>query len=242
MHLMAEAVRGTATRPRSRSAEADRGGGLRQKSIVLAMLVAVAVVDQAIKWWAWRHAPTAMINYGGGPLVPSSIDGWYGDPVTGALLDLFGCGLLSLAVALLIWRRRPAVLLVAGALMLGGWISNLLDRLGMHFWTAPGSVRGAIDFIRLGGLTYNVADMFILGGTLLFVLALTVGYKRRWATEAAPAAGSLSPATRHRLRRSTRMLALAGAVGLITIAGIGATNDGGVTAPTTSAGSYSQSG
>jgi len=37
---------------------------------------------------------------------------------------------------------------VPGALVIGGWSSNLLDRLGMHYWTAPGSVRGAVDFIE----------------------------------------------------------------------------------------------
>jgi hypothetical protein len=44
----------------------------------------------------------------------------------------------------------------------------------MHSWTAPGSVRGAVDFIPLGGSYYNVADFFIVGSTGLFVLS--VGY------------------------------------------------------------------
>jgi lipoprotein signal peptidase len=56
--------------------------------------------------------------------------------------------------------------------MLGGWGSNLLDRLGMHYWTAPGSVRGVVDFIRITGASYNVADLFIIGATPLFLLAV----------------------------------------------------------------------
>jgi hypothetical protein len=56
--------------------------------------------------------------------------------------------------------------------MLGGWSSNLLDRLGMHYLTAPGSVRGAVDFLHLGGAYYNLADLFIIAATPLFLLAV----------------------------------------------------------------------
>jgi hypothetical protein len=56
--------------------------------------------------------------------------------------------------------------------MMGGWGSNLLDRLGMHHLTAPGSVRGVIDFITIGDECYNVADFVIGAATVLFLLAL----------------------------------------------------------------------
>src|SRR5690242_8150318 len=56
--------------------------------------------------------------------------------------------------------------------MLGGWGSDLLDRLGMHYWTASGSVRGVVDFIRAGEARYNVADLFIVGATPLLLLAV----------------------------------------------------------------------
>ena len=55
--------------------------------------------------------------------------------------------------------------------MTGGWVSNLLDRLGIHHWTAPGSVRGVVDFMHIGAHYYNVADFFIIGCTPLFLLA-----------------------------------------------------------------------
>jgi lipoprotein signal peptidase len=138
---------------------------IRQRLMVLTLLAAVVVLDQATKWWAWRHVTGAEINSGGDLLVGHTVGGWYKDPVTGALLDLVDFGLLSIAVFILVRRRRPAAVVVSGALMLGGWGSNLLDRLGMHYWTAPGSVRGVVDFIYVGGAHYNVADFFIIGAT-----------------------------------------------------------------------------
>ena len=59
-------------------------------------------------------------------------------PVTGALLDLLDFGLLSIAVAALARCRAPIAVVVPGALMTGGWGSNLLDRLGSHYLDRPG--------------------------------------------------------------------------------------------------------
>jgi hypothetical protein len=70
--------------------------------------------------------------------------------------------------------------------MVGGWASNLLDRLGMHYWTAPGSVRGAVDFMSVGGRSWNLADFFIIGATPLFLLA-TAQLARRAAGRPPPA-------------------------------------------------------
>ena len=133
----------------------------RQWLLVLAPLAAVIVVDQAAKWWAWRHVPGAHINPGGDYLTGPTVGRWYAQRVPGALLDLLDVGLVSLAVAILARWRRPAGATVCGSLMLGGWGSNLLDRLGTHYWTAPGSIRGAVDFISVGGHCYNLADFFI---------------------------------------------------------------------------------
>ena len=201
--------------------------------IVVTLLAGVVVLDQAVKWWAWRHTQTVVINRGGNPLVPSTVDHAYADPVIGALLDLMGVGLLTFAVSTLVLRRRSSMILVPGAVMLGGWTSNLLDRLGMHYWTAPGSIRGAVDFIHVGLIKFNVADVFIALGTPLFVLAVSASYLGSWATMG-PAAAS-SPTARTARRTWTRAIALAGGVGLVAAVGIGASNYGGVTAPSTSA-------
>ena len=144
--------------------------GSGQRWIVLALLAAVALLDQTTKWWAWRHISGATVNPGGDFLVGPVVGSWYADPATGAFLDLFGVGFLSVAVFVLVRRRRPAAVLVPAALMIGGWGSNLLDRLGMHSGTAPGSARGAVDFIPLDQLSYNLADVAISAATLLYVL------------------------------------------------------------------------
>jgi lipoprotein signal peptidase len=231
----------TAATPTSGGSEPKRNDKLRQRSIVLALLAAVIVLDQAIKWWAWRHASAATINDGGDALVGTTVGGWYADPVAGALFDLVDVGLLGIAVAVLVRRRRPAMVLTTGALMIGGWGSNLLDRLGMHYLTAPGSVRGAVDFIQLGKATYNVADFFIIGATPLFLLAVGASYLGRWAAKTPATTGSVTPTTHHQPRKRTRMSVLAGAVGLVVVVGIGAANFGGVTTPTTSTSVSAQS-
>jgi hypothetical protein len=106
-------------------------------------VAAVVVLDQAAKWWAWRHAPRAIVNTGGTWFVGRPLDAWLSGPVSGPLLDLLDVGLLILAGSLLIHRPRGRLCLVSGALVIGGCGSNLLDRLGMHDVTAPGSARGA---------------------------------------------------------------------------------------------------
>jgi len=201
-----------------------RKGGLVHRLAVFALLAVVIVVDQLGKWWAWRHAPLAKINYGGNIFVGDTISQWYADPATGALLDLMDFGLLSTAAFVLIRHRPPAVVLVPGGLMVGGWISNLFDRLGLHYVTAPGSVRGAVDFLPLGQIRYNLADVFIVCGTLLFVIAVagsTLSKNRR---------PSRPSPTRQR-RRQTWLSGVASAMCLVVVVGFGAVNYGGVTTP-----------
>jgi lipoprotein signal peptidase len=208
------------------SARLTRKGGSRHRPTVVALLAVVIMVDQLVKWWAWRHAPLVTINYGGNIFVGDTISQWYADPTTGALLDLMDFGLLSAAAIVLVRRRPPALVLVPGGVMVGGWISNLLDRLGLHYVTAPGSIRGAVDFIPLGPIRYNLADVFIVCGTLVFILAVTVS---TWSTNRSPTASRLPP-PRHR-RRRTWLSGVASAACLVVVVGFGAVTYGGVTTP-----------
>ena len=173
---------------------------------MLCLIAAVAVLDQAAKWWAWRQVPWTKINSGGDILVGTTVGGWYASPVTGALLDLLDFGLLSIAVSALARWRALAAVRVPGALMIGGWGSNLLDRLGIHYWTAPGSVRGVVDFIHLGSHYYNVADFFIIGCTPLFLLAAAchavLAARRPAAARSAPAPARSWVRLRARMRDS----------------------------------------
>jgi lipoprotein signal peptidase len=216
-------------------AGAQRPGGARphvtpprkrfsQRLIVLTLLAAVIMVDQAVKWWAWRHAAGPYINPGGDFLTGPVISRWYAGPLTGALLDLVDVGLVGTAVAVLARRRRPAAVTICGSLMVGGWASNLLDRLGMHYWTAPGSIRGAVDFIGVGNQCWNLADFFIVGATPLFLLA-TARLARRAARR--PAA---SPAAHNSPRARKPAVAAAGAALVMTVA-LGATHHGSLTKP-----------
>jgi lipoprotein signal peptidase len=210
--------------------QVERRDKLGQRLMVLTVLAAVIMVDQAIKWLAWRHVSGAEINPGGDVLTGRTVGGWYADPVTGPLLDLLDFGLLSIAVSILVRRRRAAAVVVSGALILGGWGSNLLDRLGMHYWTAPGSVRGVVDFIPIGGARFNVADLFIIAATPLFLLA--AGYLG-WRAANRPTAVR---AARNRLRARASMLAPAGAGPIAVAVTHDASHYGGVsTAPRTSA-------
>ena len=149
---------------------------------VAVLLVAVVVLDQVTKWWAWRPAPVAHINHGGSPFVGEMIGSWFADPVTGAFLDLMDFTLLTMALVMLSRRAQPAIIWFSSALMIAGWSSNLLDRLGLHHFTAPGSYRGAVDFIHIGPYYFNVADVFIVGATLAFLVAAAhLGVSRSWS-------------------------------------------------------------
>jgi lipoprotein signal peptidase len=213
----------------SATARGERGQGL----LVLTLLTAIIVADQAVKWWAWRHVSGAKINAGGDVLVGHAVGEWYDNSVTGALLDLLDFVLLSLAVSMLLRRRRPVAVAVSATLVLAGWASNLLDRLGMHYWTAPGSVRGVVDFIDVGGARYNIADLFIVAGTPLFLLVLLVAGCLRGRAKSRPAAiRAMTPAARGRPRARASMPALAGLSLIVVAVAFGAANYGGMkTAP-----------
>ena len=173
--------------PAVSSLEAEALNERGRRPIVLALLATVVLLDQATKWWAWRHMSGALINSGGAPLVGPVVGGWYTDAVTGRLLDLLGAGFLSTAVLLLIRRRRSLAVVASAALMIGGWGSNLLDRLGVHSWTAPGSSRGAVDFLPIGHYRLNLADVVIFGATGMFLLS--AGLVRRIAIRRSVVAG-----------------------------------------------------
>jgi lipoprotein signal peptidase len=206
----------------ARKAIARKRDVLRSPAIVL--LVAVIAVDQAVKWWAWRHTDTACINFGGDIFVNATISRWYANPVSGAVLDLLGFGFLLAATAFLVHRRRPVVVLVLGALTIGGWASNLGDRLGLHYWTAPGSVRGAVDFIPFGDIYFNVADVFIMVGTLPLAVALCATSRSATTVSAAP--------RRYRPRRARGWLpGIATVTCLVAVVTVGAANYGGITVP-----------
>jgi lipoprotein signal peptidase len=227
-------ARGFARVPPAEGVDAMPVSERRQRLTALGLLATVVVLDQTTKWWAWRHASRTFINAGGTWLIGRPVDGWFAGPVSGPLLDLLDLGLLSLAGVVLVRRRRRARALVTGALMIGGWGSNLLDRLGMHFVTAPGSIRGAVDFIPLGPPLWNVADFVVIGATALFLVAVCVRGARDGG---AGAAGRPTRPVARPPRWDPRRARIAGvgsvaavaAVASSVPAAIGAGDDAGVT-------------
>jgi lipoprotein signal peptidase len=223
-----------ATRPRSSLTYQRRSGTdsiVGQRLLLLVALAGIALLDQGFKWWSWRNVSGVCINHAGDVLTPATVNSLYSGRLTGALLDLVDSGLLIVAVVLLLRRRRSTPVLISGSSMIGGWSSNLLDRLVMHYWTAPGSVRGVVDFIPIGPHYYNVADMFIVTGTPLFMLATGGRVLRRLVTNRPTVTLDTKVTTRRPRRARTATLAVV-AQGLVTaVVGVGVANFGGVTAP-----------
>jgi lipoprotein signal peptidase len=187
----------------------------------------VVLADQTTKWWAWREAGRVFINFGGDFLVGPTVDGWYANPVTGAVLDFLGAGVLAVAVLTQLRRSHPVVLRASAALAIGGWLSNLLDRLGMHRLTAPGSVRGAIDFVPIGSYCFNIADFFIAGATAVFLVV----HGHRLATTRRPPTTANVDRDRPRLRAPACIAAATGTAALLTAVTLGAVHHGGMTTP-----------
>jgi len=160
--VSASATRRPAALPRAKRAS--------QAGTLLGVIVTVACIDQLSKAWAWRTISTVHVNSGADMLVSATVGDWYRDSTMGALLDGLSVLALILSGLLLIRRRRSMVTLLGGALILAGNTSNLADRLGMHRLTAPGSPRGAIDFLQWQGRTWNLADLAIVSGTAMLVV------------------------------------------------------------------------
>src|SRR4051794_1339943 len=191
--------------------------------IALAVAAVVVAVDQGTKWGAGGHVPDVLVNTGGDPLVGRAVGRLFVDRAPGALFDLMDALLLTIAMYALVRRRPPLAILVAGAVAVSGWASNVLDRLGLHFVTAPGSARGAVDFIHIGRYFYNVADLTIIAGTSSFALLILIEYLRH--------AGALREAVRGPLPRRKLLVLAAAAIALIATVTFGAAHDGGTSTP-----------
>jgi lipoprotein signal peptidase len=140
----------------------------------------VVVTDQVTKWLAWRHLDGTLVNEGGYILLGSARS-WFAEPGPGAAANVVGLGLVAAGLAVLLRCPRRREVLMAGAFVAAGWASNLLDRFGLHRWSAPGSARGVVDFVPSGGVSRcNVADLWIAVGVLMFIVALVRRRRAQW--------------------------------------------------------------
>ncbi len=97
-----------------------------------------------------------------------------GHPVLVSVLSLIAVAL----IARYAWVVRTPSYAVAVALLLGGGVGNLLERL----LRAPGPLRGGvIDWVKptLSSGSLNLADLSINAGVLTMLIALTLEYYRR---------------------------------------------------------------
>jgi len=181
-----------------------RSAGRRQALWVLGVLTVVILTDQLTKAWAWRHLPEAVLNTGATWFLGHTISSWYRTDPSGGLLDLASTQILAFCLFTLLRRPRPLPVLLAAALTIAGWASNLGDRLGLHLLTAPGMPRGAVDFAPLGHCVFNIADACIATGTLLLGATL---YRQHQGHSAAPTAATASRTQPWRQARRWALLA-----------------------------------
>jgi len=143
----------------------------RQAAALAGVFAVVVASDQAAKYVAWRRN-AALINEGGFIALRRDMRAWFAAPTAGAVADVVGALLVALGVAVVLHRRRRPSVLLGSGLLAAGWTSNLLDRFGLHDWTAPGSVRGVVDFIPSGGGSRsNLADVWIVTGLVVLTVA-----------------------------------------------------------------------
>ncbi len=160
-----------------------------RKSGYLLVSLAVLVADQWSKWWVERTLAPQSVR----PLIEGVLNLTHVRN-TGVAFGLFAgdgaglgppllsaLGLAALVVVGVYFRRTPAgdrLLLTALALILGGAVGNLLDRL------ASGAVTDFIDFF-IGSYhwhTFNLADSAITVGIGL----MAVDFLRRPQPDEAP--------------------------------------------------------
>ncbi len=147
------------------------------KRLFLLLSLAVVVADQWSKWLVERHLPL----FGSHSVIPGFLDLTHVRN-TGVAFGLFAArgniwgtialsllGLAAMAVIGIYFRRTPddeRLLLASLALILGGALGNLLDRL------FAGAVTDFID-VYYGGYhfhTFNLADSAITIGIVLMAL------------------------------------------------------------------------
>ncbi len=165
--------------------------GLSRKASALGLAAAVVVLDQLTKAWAvdaLADAPIILIDgflrlalvFNPGAAF-SSFQG------VGPLLAILAVAVAGWIVVLIRRTERGALELVSLALVLGGAVGNLIDRITRGDGALDGPVVDFVDFSFFP--TFNVADSAITIGAFLLVL----GALRRPVTKDRPIGDQAPP-------------------------------------------------
>ena len=152
---------------------ADRSPSSHRGLLVAAIVVGVVVLDQCTKVWAVERladGPIAVIGDDIGFRLSRNSGGAF------SIFQGFTPILALLAIALTVIlvravsRTDDRLMLVALALVLGGALGNLVDRLVR----SPGFLRGeVVDFVGVRSFpTFNLADSAITIGAVLLLVAV----------------------------------------------------------------------
>jgi signal peptidase II len=141
--------------------------------LVAAIVVGVVVLDQLTKAWAVRELADGPQELFGDVAFRLSRNSGGAFSLFQGFTPLLALLALVLAVVLIraLRQTQDPLVLVALALILGGAIGNLLDRL----FRSPSFLRGeVVDFVDVGRFpVFNVADSAItIGAVLLFIAVL----------------------------------------------------------------------
>ena len=141
--------------------------------LVAAIVVGVVLLDQLTKTWAVRDLADGPVELFGDVAFRLSRNSGGAFSLFQGFTPLLAVLAIVLAVVLIraLRRTQDPLVLVALALILGGALGNLIDRLAR----SPSFLRGeVVDFVDVGRFpVFNLADSAItVGAVLLFVAVL----------------------------------------------------------------------
>jgi len=149
----------------------------RMRGAILALAAFVIAADQLSKWWAEA-------NLGGGKNIPIigdllSFQLVYNPGAAFSLAEEYTWVLTIIAAIAVVaitwyaWSVQSRAWGVALAMLLGGAITHLGDRL----FREPGFARGhVVDFINYNGYFIgNIADIALVGGAIMIVIISLMG-------------------------------------------------------------------
>ena len=155
------------------NAAAERSTTSHRGLVVAAIVVGVVVLDQCTKIWAVERlsdGPIAIVGDDIGFRLHRNSGGAFS--IFQGFTPLLAILAIVLAVVLVraVTRTDDRLMLVALALVLGGALGNLVDRL----LRSPGFLHGrVVDFVGVGSFpTFNVADAAITVGAVLLLVAV----------------------------------------------------------------------